>query len=286
MKYRFIQAHTVGHEVSLMCRTLGVSRAGYYAWRKRGPSRRTVANDALQRELQALYERSRQTYGYRRVHAAMQARTPCNRKRVARLLRQNGWQARRSRRYRVTTQSGHNRPVAPNRLGQVFAATAPDRIWLTDITYIRTGEGWLYLSVVLDLYARRVVGWAMEARLKDDLTLKALRMALASRRPPVGLIHHSDRGGQYTSDDYRALLQQHHILPSMSRSGNAYDNAPMESFFATLKTELVYHCRFPTRQEALSAIFEYIEVFYNRQRLHSALGYRSPSDFESLYCPA
>lgn len=283
MRYRFIQTQAGQHSISVLCRVLAVSRAGYYAWRKRPPSQRTMANEKLKAALRTIYDRSRQTYGYRRMHAAVQSQMPCNHKRVARLLRQAGWQARRSRRYRVTTQSNPAHPVAPNRLAQVFVAPRPNQIWLSDITYIRTGQGWLYLAVVLDLYARRIVGWAMEKHLKTDLTLKALQMALLKRRPEEGLIHHSDRGSQYTSHAYQALLSRHKILPSMSRSGNACDNAPMESFFATIKTELVHHCRFQTREQAQLALFDYMEIFYNRQRIHSALDYQTPSDFETLY---
>ena len=283
MRYRFIQSQAGQHPINVLCRVLAVSRAGYYAWRKRPPSQRTMANERLKEALWGVYDRSRQTYGYRRMHAAVHSQIPCNHKRVARLLRQAGWQARRSRRYRVTTHANLAHSVAPNRLAQLFVAAQPNQIWLGDITYIRTAQGWLYLAVVLDLYARRIVGWAMEQHLKTDLTLKALEMALLKRRPKEGLIHHSDRGCQYTSNDYQALLSRHKILPSMSRSGNAYDNAPMESFFATIKTELVHHCRFQTRQQARLALFDYMEIFYNRQRIHSALDYQTPSDFESLY---
>ena len=283
MRYRFIDSQAGQHPISLLCRVLAVSRAGYYAWRKRPPSQRTMANQKLQQALWAVYDRSRQTYGYRRVHAAVQSQMPCNHKRVARLLRGAGWQAKRSRRYRVTTQANPAHPAAPNRLAQVFVATQPDQIWLSDITYIRTGQGWLYLAAILDLYARRIVGWAMGKRLKGDLTLKALEMALMTRRPKEGLIHHSDRGSQYTTKDYQALLSRHKALPSMSRTGNAYDNAPMESFFATLKTELVHHCQFETREQAQAALFDYMEIFYNRQRIHSALGYRTPADFDTFF---
>lgn len=283
MRYRFIQSQVGHHPVSVLCRVLAVSRAGYYAWCKRLPCQRTIANQKLQEALWVVYGRSRQTYGYRRMHAAVQSQIPCNHKRVARLLRAAGWQANRRRRYRVTTQSNPSHPTAPNRLAQVFVAAQPNQIWLSDITYIRTGEGWLYLAAVLDLYARRIVGWAMGTRLQADLTLKALEMALLQRRPQAGLIHHSDRGSQYTCHDYQALLSKHKMLPSMSRAGNAYDNAPMESFFATLKTELVHHCRFHTREQAQAALFDYMEIFYNRQRIHSTLSYRTPTDFETLY---
>lgn len=280
MRFRFIDSHAGQYPVSLMCRMLGVSRAGYYAWRRRPPSRRTLANARLSEQIEAAYRQSRQTYGYRRVHAAVSRQTPCNHKRVARLMRQAGWQARRVRRYRTTTQARPGRPTAPNRLAQVFCAPAPNRTWLSDITYVPTAEGWLYLAVVLDLYSRQVVGWAMAPRLKDALTQDALQMALDRRTPPAGLVHHSDRGSQYTSQAYRALLAKHRLQASMSRTGNAYDNAPMESFFATLKAELVHHRRYRSRQEAMADIFEYMEVFYNRRRLHSALGYQTPVAYE------
>jgi len=200
-------------------------------------------------------------------------------------MRRMGLQARRNRQYRTTTCANPDRPVVPNRLNREFDAPAPDRKWLSDITYVRTAEGWLYLAVVLDLYARRVVGWALAPRLKEELTLSALKMALGRRAVGVGLLHHSDRGSQYTSHKYRRLLAKEKVTASMSRRGNAYDNAPMESFFATLKSELVNHHHFQTRDQARRAIFEYIEVFYNRQRLHSALGYRSPVEFEALFRP-
>jgi len=200
-------------------------------------------------------------------------------------MRRLGLRARRSRRYRVTTRVNPKRLAAPNRLNREFAAPAPDRKWLSDITYIRTGEGWLYLAVVLDLYSRQVVGWALGPYLRDELTLSALKMALGRRSVGDGLLHHSDRGSQYASQDYHQLLAGNGIVASMSRPGNAYDNAPMESFFATLKSELLHHHRFQSRDQARRAIFEYIEVFYNRQRLHSALDYQSPVEFENLVDP-
>jgi transposase InsO family protein len=284
MKYRFIQAHARRCRVKLMCAALGVSRSGYYAWRKRGPSVRELANRQLLAAIRSVYEASRQVYGYRRVYKALVVKqVVCSRNRVARLMRQAGLRARRYRWYRVTTQSRHQRPIAPNHLARRFTATAPNQKWLSDITYIRTRQGWFYLAVVLDLFSRHVVGWAMEPYLTDRLTLKALKMAFSRRRPPAGLLHHSDRGSQYASRDYRALLLDHRALASMSRTGNVYDNAPMESFFATLKTELVHHRKYPNRQQAKTDIFEYIEVFYNRQRLHSALDYRSPVEYEFLF---
>jgi putative transposase len=284
MKYRFIQTHAARCRVKLMCTALGVSRSGYYAWQQRQPSARALANRRLLWAIQAVYQASRQVYGYRRVHRALlAAQMACGRNRVARLMRQAGLRAKRYRRYRVTTHSRHRRPVAPNHLARRFAAAAPNEKWVSDITFVRTHQGWLYLAVVLDLFSRYVVGWAMEPYLNDRLTLKALQMAFARRRPPAGLLHHSDRGSQYASRDYRTLLHDHQALPSMSRTGNVYDNAPMESFFATLKTELIHQRSYPSRQQARADIFEYIEVFYNRQRLHSALNYRTPAEYEFLF---
>lgn len=284
MKYRFVQEHAGRCRVKLMCAAMGVSRSGYYAWRKRRPSARELANRQLLAAIRAVYEANRQVYGYRRVYRALVAKqVACSRNRVARLMRQAGLRARRYRRYHVTTQSRHRRPVAPNLLARRFTAPAPNRKWVSDITYVRTFQGWLYLAVVLDLFSRHVVGWAMEPYLNDRLTLKALQMAFSRRRPPEGLLHHSDRGGQYASRDYRALLHDHQALASMSRAGNVYDNAPMESFFASLKSELIYRRTYPNRKQAKADIFEYIEVFYNRQRLHSTLNYQSPAKFEFLY---
>jgi len=283
MKYRFIQEHAEHCRVQLMCAALGVSRSGYYAWRRRQPSARELANRQLLAAIRAVFGASRQVYGYRRVYKALVAKqVACSRNRVARLMRQAGLQAKRYRRYRITTQSRHRRPVAPNYLARRFTAPAPNQKWVSDITYVRTHQGWLYLAVVLDLFSRYVVGWAMEPYLNDRLTLKALQMAFSRRRPPEGLLHHSDRGSQYASREYRALLLDHHALVSMSRAGNVYDNAPMESFFATLKSELVHHRSYPGRQQAKADIFEYIEVFYNRQRLHSTLNYHSPAEYELL----
>lgn len=283
MKFRFIQRHTNQFRVKLMCSVLGVSRSGYYAWSKRQPSAREGANQGLRALIRLLHRKSRRTYGYRRIHAALVAQgVTCGKNRVARLMRDDGLRARRHHRYKRTTQSRHNWPIAPNLLDQSFVATSPNQKWVTDITYIRTVEGWLYLSVVLDLYSRIVVGWAMKSDLTDSLTKKALKMALARRQPQPGLLHHSDRGSQYASASYQKVLSAHKALSSMSRTGNVYDNAPMESFFATLKTELIHHRNYVTRQQAKTDIFEYIEVFYNRQRLHSALGYLSPMAFDSL----
>jgi transposase InsO family protein len=216
-------------------------------------------------------------YGYRKIHQQATKEIPCSRNRVARLMRQAGLRSRRIRRYRLTTQSKHKRPVAPNILNQEFAATALNQKWVTDITYIHTDEGFLYLAAMLDLYSRRVIGWAMESYLFDRLTIKALEMALIQRQSPEEFLHHSDRGGQFAGKDYSNLLAKAKAVVSMSRSGNAYDNAPMESFFATLKMELIHHRHYRTREEAKADVFEFIEVFYNRQRVHSVLGYISPA---------
>lgn len=287
MRFRFIRDHEEQYPIRRMCSVLSVSPSGYYAWCQRPPSERALANRQLVTKIRAIYDASRQLYGYRKVHRTLLASLiACGRNRVARLMRRAGLRSRRRRRYQVTTtQSQHRRPVAPNWLAGQFTATAPNQKWVSDITYIRTRQGWLYLAAVLDLFSRRVVGWAMERYLTDTLTVKALEMALARRQVPDGLLHHSDRGSQYASGRYLARLDQARALTSMSRRGNVYDNAPMESFFATLKTELVHHRDYSTRQEAKSDIFEYIEVFYNRQRLHESLDYRSPADFESLLAP-
>lgn len=287
MRFRFIRDHEEQYPIRRMCSVLSVSPSGYYAWCQRPPSERALANRQLVTKIRAIYDASRQLYGYRKVHRTLLASLiACGRNRVARLMRRAGLRSRRRRRYQVTTtQSQHRRPVAPNWLAGQFTATAPNQKWVSDITYIRTRQGWLYLAAVLDLFSRRVVGWAMERYLTDTLTVRALEMALARRQVPDGLLHHSDRGSQYASGRYLARLDQARALTSMSRRGNVYDNAPMESFFATLKTELVHHRDYSTRQEAKSDIFEYIEVFYNRQRLHESLDYRSPADFESLLAP-
>lgn len=281
MKFRFIQQYAGAFRISLMCKVLGVSRAGYYAWRKRKPSRRELANRVLRRLIRLRHKEHRSVYGYRRLHALLCQEQVVGKNRVARLMHQEGLLGRRRRRFQCTTQSRHNLPVAPNLLAQDFMSTAPNQKWVGDITFIPTDEGWLYLAVMLDLFSRLVVGWAMTAYLDDRLTRSALEMALGRRRLDDRLLHHSDRGGQYASGAYLRLLSDQ-VTRSMSRTGNVYDNSPMESFFASLKSELVHGRRFRTRQEARSAIFDYIEVFYNRQRLHSSLGYLSPMQFESL----
>jgi len=283
VKYQFIAAHREEFEITVMCRVLAVSRSGYYAWRNRPTSARKMADQELSQHIKQIHDHSRQTYGSPRIQAELAENgVNCGCKRVARLMRQEELFAKQSRKFKVTTtDSAHPYPVAPNLLAQDFTASRPNEKWLTDITYIPTAEGWLYLAVVLDLYSRRIVGWTMSDSLERHLVIAALQMAVKMRQPPPGLLHHSDRGSQYASDDYQALLTQHQMRCSMSRTGNCYDNAPTESFFGTLKTELVHHCQYQTKAEAKTDIFEYIEVFYNRFRRHSALGYQSPVNFES-----
>ena len=274
------------YSILALCRNLAVSPSGYYDWQQRRtcPGPRAVANQALVQELQQLHTQSRQTYGSPRLVAALRQQGHRHgRNRIARLMKQANLWGRQKGRYRVqTTDSHHDQPVAPNRLAEVPKATAPNQLWVADITYIETQAGWLYLAAVLDLYSRKIVGWAMRERIDTALVLSALSMALLHRQPPAKLLFHSDRGVQYASGDFRQALQAAQLVASMSRKGNCYDNATMESFWSTLKLELVYRGRFATRAQARTQIFDFIEVFYNRQRLHSALNYHSPVDFELI----
>jgi len=267
--------------VTVLCRVLGVSRAGFYAAHTRPVSLRATQDVRLATTITAIHAESRRCYGSPRVHAELQARGHCtSRKRVARLMRRAGLVGRRHRAFRVTTRARHRAPLAPNHLARQFTAPAPNRVWVTDITYLPTAEGWLYLAAVLDVFSRRIVGWATSPRLGEGLTLEALTMSLARRRPSPGLLHHSDRGAHYASADYRALLARHGLRRSMSGAGACWDNAVAESFFATLKTELVYDEAWPTRGAVRRALFDYIEVFYNGERRHSTLGHISPVAFE------
>jgi transposase InsO family protein len=281
VRFAFIAAEKAAFPVRLLCRTLQVSRAGFYASQARRPGPRAQADDRLGLEIAAIHDESRQCYGSPRIHAELAERGHrTSRKRVARLMRARGLAARRRRRFRVTTESRHPFPIAPNVLARQFERPELNQAWVTDITYIPTGEGWLYLAVILDLCSRLAVGWAMSERITDDLTLDALGMALARRQPARGLLHHSDRGSQYASGDYQERLGKHGIVCSMSRRGNCWDNAVAESFFATLKVELVHATSWATRGTARAALFDYLEVFYNGTRRHSALGYLSPRAFE------
>ncbi len=279
--------HAREHKVARLCRVLGVSRSGYYAWQKRAPSRRAQRDGELLAQIREAHAKSRRTYGSPRVHAELRARgVRCSRKRVARLMRTAGLSARRVRRKAVTTDSKHDQPVAPNLLGRDFSAPAPDLRWAADITYVPTAEGWLYLAVILDLFSRRVVGHACAATLATALVAEALALACGRRRVNTDLVHHSDRGSQYASAEYRARLAQAGAQASMSRRGDCYDNAVVESFFGTLKTELIHNRRYATRAEARADIFEYVEVFYNRERRHSTLGYLSPAEYEVRHAAA
>ena len=284
MKFAFVRDELAGeYPVDAACAALGVSRAGYYAWRGRKPSARAARREELAAKVEAVHAANRRVYGSPRVHAALaaQGERVCENT-VARVMRERGIRARGKRRFvPQTTDGDHGRPVADNVLGRDFAADLPDRKWAADITYVPTGEGWLYLAGMIDLCSRKVVGWSMAEHMRTDLVADALRMALARRSPAAGLLHHSDRGAQHASDDYRHLLRQHGGEMSMSGRGDCWDNAVMESFWGTLKTELVHHEQYATRDQARASVFEFIEVFYNRQRLHSSLGYVSPEAFEA-----
>jgi transposase InsO family protein len=283
VKFDFIHRHRDAWEVSMMCDLLGVSRQGYYDWVGRPPSPAATRREELVGQILLCHVESRCTYGSPRVHddlAAKQVRCCVNT--VAKLMKGRGIASAVKRRFKVvTTDSKHGRPVFQNTLGRDFAADRPDRKWACDITYLPTGEGTLYLAGVVDLFSRKVVGWCMKDHLGTDLCVEALEMALARRKPAAGLLHHSDRGCQYASERYQDRLEAFSIDCSMSRVGNCYDNAAVESLWATLKTELVYQREFETKQQAADAVFEWIEVWYNRKRKHSTLGYRSPEAFEA-----
>lgn len=279
--YRLIEAERTSFPVQFMCRMLGVSRSGYYDWRDRPLSRRSRENDTLTAKIREIHERSRQTYGSPRVHAELRSLgTRCSRRRVARLMREAGLRGcMRGRRRGTTPRSERARP-AEDLLKRSFAATEIDKVWVADITYVATQEGFVYLAFILDVHSRRVVGWAMESHLRTELVVDALQMAVWRRKPAPGLVHHSDQGVQYTALSFSERLKEVGITPSMGRTGTALDNAMAESFVSTLKAELVGHLKFPSRQAARTSIFDYLETFYNTRRLHSALGYRSPADFE------
>ena len=282
MKFSFIHTNRTIWPVRVMCRVLGISASGYYAWRERPECRRAKANHVLLEDIRLVHAQSSGCYGSPRVHAVLKRRgSPVGRSRIERLMRRAGLRglAALPRRTR-TTDSRHNYPIAPNRLQRNFATQAPNQIWLADLTYIPTGEGWLYLAAILDMHTRKIVGWSMRDTLHAEIALEALAMAIQRQRPAHGLTHHSDRGIQYAAESYRSALAECGITPSMSRRGDCWDNAPMESFFHTLKTERVHHRVYATRQDARRDLFAYIEGFYNSHRLHSALGYRSPAEME------
>lgn len=283
MKFAFVDAHRGEFPVDDLCRVMGVTRSGYYAWRNRPPSATARRRAELDQAIRAARAASRSNDGSPRGYRDLRAGgVRCCENTVARRMRACGLRAKTTRRFHVrTTDARHGHAVAPNRLKRQFRPARPDQVWAADITYIPTEEGWLYLAAVVDLCSRQVVGWATADHLRAELATQALERAVARRRPPRALLHHSDRGVQYACDAYRRLLERHGLEASMSRPGNCYDNAVVESFFGTLKKELVHHAHYPTRAAAHQALFEYIEVFYNRRRRHSALGYVSPAEFEA-----
>jgi len=282
VRFGFIQTEKATYPVRVLCRTLLVSASGFYAWCRRGLSLRAQQDAALKVEIRAAHAASGKRYGSPRIQADLKADDQhVGRKRVARLMREEGLEGQRKRRFRVTTDSRHSHPVAANQLDRNFTASAPNKIWVTDITYIWTREGWLYLAAILDLFSRRVVGWSMDSHIDRTLALDALGMALKTRSPEPGLLHHSDRGVQYASGDYQNQLRDRGITCSMSRKGDCWDNAVAESFFSTLKAELVHRTDYVSRSQAKASVFEYIEVFYNGRRRHSALGYVSPVEHEA-----
>ena len=284
MRFQFIEAHREEFEVQVMCDVLDVSRSGYYTWRTRPVSKREMADAEYMKKIKQIFDDSHQTYGYERIwHELRDDGIPCGKHRVRRLMGQEGLVVKQTKRYKRTTKANPDHQPAPNLLEGDFEAERPDAKWCADITYIPTQEGWLYLAVILDLFSRRIVGWSMDARMTQQLVSTALQMALHQRQPVGPLIHHSDRGSQYTSYAFQALLTDNDITSSMSGRGNCYDNAPVESFFGTLKAELVHHAVYRTRQEAMTDIFFYIEGFYNRTRRHSALAFLSPANFEAVY---
>ena len=274
--------HRQDFSLTRMCGVLAVSRSGFYAWHRRPESSRVQTDRQLMARIRVLHQQTREAYGARKMWQLLKREgVACGRHHVARLRRLAGLVALRRRRYVRTVQARHHEtPAIPNRLNQQFAVPAKNRVWAADFTFIPTRTGWVYVAVVLDLYSRRVVGWAMSARQSPTVVIEAWLMAWQRRRPAAGLLHHSDQGNQYRASLYQTLLARRGVIASMSRKGNCYDNAPVESFFSTLKNELVRHRQFHNQTDARQAIFEYIEGFYNRQRLHQALGYRSPEEFE------
>jgi len=287
MKYEFIEEHHSLFRVTKMCQVLEVKPSGYYSWKKRGKSKRYLENINLLKEIRKIEIDFKNIYGSPRITDELNDRGfDCGENRVARIMKENGIAAKTKKKFKVTTQSKHDHSVAENLLKQDFSATCTDSIWISDITYIWTKEGWLYLAAIMDLYSRQIIGWSMDKRLNQDLVINALNQAVGKRNPGTGVIFHSDRGVQYAGNDFCSLLNSHGFIQSMSGKGNCYDNAVMESFFHTLKVEHIYFERYKTRDEARESIFEYIEIFYNRVRKHSALEYKSPAEYEELLIPA
>lgn len=287
MRYAFIESHRAEFTVERMCKILQVSRSGYYDWRSRKPSRRTQENDVLRNELVLIHQQSRETYGGRKLWQELLARGyHCGRHRAERLRRACGLESRRRKRFKRAYEAKKTAPPAPNLLDQRFVADAPDQVWVGDITFVPTRNGWLYLAILLDLFSRKIIGWSMSSSPSADLVMNALEMGVQRRRPKAGLIHHTDQGSQYTSTRYQERLMELGAIASMSRKGNCYDNAVAESFFSSLKAELIHHKSYRNSDEARSEIFEFIEVFYNRQRLHQSLDYRTPVQYETMMAVA
>lgn len=283
MKYAWILEQSETHNVALLCSMLLVSRSAYYAWTKAALSQRAKDDAVLETVITTTFTQNRAVYGTRRLKVVLASQGyPASRRRIARTMRDAGLYCKTKRRFKATTDSKHDLPIAPNQLARQFDVKRPNQVYVGDITYISTAEGWLYLAVVIDLYSRQVVGWSMADNMRTELVNDALLMAIWKRKPKKGLLWHTDRGSQYASDSHRKLLQQYGIKQSMSRKANCWDNAVSESFFHSLKTECVNHERYQTRETAKASIFDYIEVFYNRQRLHSSNGYLAPVEFERL----
>jgi transposase InsO family protein len=283
VKFVCIEHHSGRFPVTMMCRLLEVSRSGFYAWRNRPASKKAKRARRLLVKIKAIFQRSRRSYGSPRIWRELVAGgEKVGRGQIARLMRENGIWAKQKRKYKATTHSTHNLPVAPNILGAMDQISEENEVWITDITYLWTREGWLYLAAVMDLFSRRIIGWAASSRMKTDLVSQAFGRALALRGPVPGLVHHSDRGSQYASIAYQKLLKASGVICSMSRKGNCYDNAVMESFWHSLKVEWLFDFEFETRREAVREIGEYIDGFYNRERRHSSLGYISPIELEEL----
>jgi transposase InsO family protein len=284
VKYAWIKAESKAHDVRLLCTLAQVSRSAYYTWAKGAVSRKAQHDKVLTEAITTVFQQNRAVYGTRRLKKVLEKQGEnVSRRRIGRIMQEAQLRCKTKRRFKVTTDSKHNLPIAPNQLDRQFNVDSPDQAYVGDITYIPTDEGWLYLAVVIDLYSRQVVGWSMADNMKTKRVNDALIMAIWKRKPKKGLLWHSDRGCQYASDSHRKLLKQHRIQQSMSRKGNCWDNAVSESFFHSLKTECVNHEKYASRQEATKSIFEYIEVFYNRQRLHSTNGYLSPVEFEKQF---
>jgi putative transposase len=284
VKYAWIDGQRDAYPLQALCDLLGVSTSGYADWKACGGPTHWLSDEQLLALIRSVHAQYKQAYGSPRITDELKERgIPVSRERVRRLMKANGIRARHKRRYKATTDSKHALPVAPNLLDRQFETSAPDLVWTADITYIATREGWLYLAVVMDLYTRMIVGWSMDSRMTRELVMNALRMARFHCKPKPGLLHHSDRGSQYCSGDYQALLAEYGMVASMSRKGNCWDNAPMESFFNSLKNERVFHEDYTTREQAKQDLFDYIEVFYNRRRRHSALRYKSPAQHHAAW---